>query len=89
MACIRLLAKCSHISFCYGQIIREIILCRQFHHPNILPFLGATFHQQSRLCGLVTPYMKNGNLLSFLESNPSIERLTPVRVFDYYLVNMY
>ncbi|KXN81528.1 Serine/threonine-protein kinase CTR1 [Leucoagaricus sp. SymC.cos] len=59
------------------KIAREIVLCRQLRHPNILPFIGASFDEQRRLCGLVTPYMQNGNVMKFLEDHPAVDRLTP------------
>jgi len=60
------------------EIIREIILCHQFHHPNILPFQGVRFDAQDRLYGLVTRFMKNGNIIDFLKRNPDTNRLASI-----------
>ncbi|KAF9445960.1 kinase-like protein [Macrolepiota fuliginosa MF-IS2] len=60
------------------SILREVILYQQFHHPNILPFLGVTCDGQYWLYGLVTPYMKHGNIIQFLGRHPSVNRLTPI-----------
>ncbi|KAF9445957.1 kinase-like protein, partial [Macrolepiota fuliginosa MF-IS2] len=56
----------------------EVILYRQFNHPNILPFLGVTCDEQYWLYGLVTPYMKHGSIIQFLRRHPSVNRLTPI-----------
>lgn len=58
-----------------------MILCRQFRHPNILPYVGVTFDARGRLGTLVTPYMKHGNLLEFLNYYPNINCLTPVCLY--------
>ncbi|KAF8135233.1 kinase-like domain-containing protein, partial [Mycena galopus ATCC 62051] len=56
-------------SFC-----NEAFIWRQLNHPNILPFLGiskALF--TGRLC-MIAPWMENGNLLSYLDAHPTVNR---------------
>jgi serine/threonine protein kinase len=60
--------------------MREVILYRQCRHPHILAFLGVS-EEPNRFYGLVTPFMKNGNVAQFLKKNPHVNRLTPVGFF--------
>lgn len=71
------------------QVLREVVLFRQLHHPNILPFLGVCFDQRGRLDSLTTIYMKHGNIVQFLESHPSVNRLTIVCPYAYSIVDPY
>ncbi|KAH6918097.1 TKL/TKL-ccin protein kinase [Coprinopsis sp. MPI-PUGE-AT-0042] len=59
---------------------REAILWSQLHHENILPFYGVYFwriDEDVRL-GLLSPWMVNSNLLSYLHVNPAVEKLSLV-----------
>ncbi|KAL0565408.1 hypothetical protein V5O48_016616, partial [Marasmius crinis-equi] len=49
--------------------VREAILWRQLKHPNLLPFLGMYYLDDSMkdIC-LVSPFIANGNLYQFLKS---------------------
>lgn len=55
---------------------REAVVWRQLSHPNLLPFYGVFYlgDRNDRLC-LVSPCMKNGNIIEFLQQNPGAERL--------------
>ncbi|KAF9258242.1 kinase-like protein [Marasmius fiardii PR-910] len=57
------------------QFYKEALLWTHFSHPNILPFYGvnATLFP-GKLC-LVSPWMVNGDLVKFLKSNPSHDKL--------------
>ncbi|KXN85262.1 hypothetical protein AN958_11556 [Leucoagaricus sp. SymC.cos] len=59
----------------------EVIVWGQLNHPNISPFYGLYYLDDSRrdLC-LVSPWMRNGTLLEYLASNRSVSR-TPF-VYD-------
>ncbi|KAH8832263.1 kinase-like domain-containing protein [Flagelloscypha sp. PMI_526] len=58
------------------EFCHETLVWRQLHHPNVLPFLGVTETLfPGRFC-LVSPYMKNGNAISYLAANPSHDRLS-------------
>ncbi len=59
-------------------MLREVILCRQLQHPNILPFVGVSWDGRDGLYGLVTPFMAYGNIIEFLQLYPSANRLTAV-----------
>ena len=54
-------------SFC-----REVIAWRCLSHPNILEFLGATLEGGH---SVVSPWMKNGNIIQFLRKNPQANPL--------------
>ncbi|KAH8832216.1 kinase-like domain-containing protein [Flagelloscypha sp. PMI_526] len=54
---------------------RETLLWRQLRHPNILPFLGFNEELFTPSFCLISPLLVNGNVRSFLESNPHHDRL--------------
>ncbi|THU86329.1 kinase-like protein [Dendrothele bispora CBS 962.96] len=69
MKVIRLFDK-SKIDMFLKGFLKEAILWRQLQHPNVLPFLGLYFLDDSRkrIC-LLSPMMENGNLNSFLDKH--------------------
>ncbi|KAF9268581.1 kinase-like protein [Marasmius fiardii PR-910] len=58
------------------QYMGEAILWRQLKHPNVVPFMGLYYLDQSRrrLC-LVCPWMENGNLVQYLKANQEADRI--------------
>ncbi|KAF9455030.1 kinase-like protein, partial [Macrolepiota fuliginosa MF-IS2] len=56
-------------------VSKETILWRRLRHPNILPFYGIYYLDESRrqIC-LVSPWMDNGNLVVYLKKNPLVPR---------------
>ena len=48
--------------------IHEMTVWRSLNHPNILPLLGASSATGDPPWFLVSPFMKNGNLVDFLRS---------------------
>ncbi|KAJ3567064.1 hypothetical protein NP233_g6603 [Leucocoprinus birnbaumii] len=54
---------------------KEAILWSQLNHPNILPFYGIYYlgEENKRMC-LVSPWMENGNLVNYLQENPTVAR---------------
>ncbi|KAJ7573775.1 kinase-like domain-containing protein [Mycena floridula] len=55
--------------------IREAILWRNLCHPNVLAFHGIhLWPGNGRMC-LVSPWMENGNLVSYLKANLNANRL--------------
>ena len=51
------------------DLLCEFMTWRQLSHPNILPFYGVYFLDESldtRFC-LVSPWMENGNVVEFLD----------------------
>ncbi|KAJ8077648.1 hypothetical protein PM082_002081 [Marasmius tenuissimus] len=51
--------------------MREAIVWQQLRHPNLLPFVGMYYlgESQGQLC-LVSPWMEQGNLVTFLKNAP-------------------
>ncbi|KIK68198.1 hypothetical protein GYMLUDRAFT_154178, partial [Collybiopsis luxurians FD-317 M1] len=52
------------------QFCHEALVWRQLQHPNILPLLGVNidiFHPS--FC-LISPWMDNGDIITFLKRNP-------------------
>lgn len=54
----------------------EIILWRQLCHPNVLPFHGVYYLDDlhTRVC-LISPWMKNGNIVQFLKNAPDSDHV--------------
>ncbi|KAK0471433.1 kinase-like domain-containing protein [Armillaria novae-zelandiae] len=58
-------------SFC-----QEALVWRQLRHPNVLPFLGVSEDLFAPRYCLVSPWMGNGNVMSYLQAHPDHDRLT-------------
>ena len=50
-------------------LCKEAIVWRDLIHPNILPFLGICKNAFGPLLALVSPYMENGDVLSYVKQN--------------------
>ena len=50
------------------RLVREIALCRQFDHPNVVPFIDAGETQSGKYPFLVMPYYERGSLEDFRTS---------------------
>ncbi|KAK0503773.1 kinase-like domain-containing protein, partial [Armillaria luteobubalina] len=48
----------------------EALVWRQLHHPNILPFLGVSEDLFALCFSLISSWMVNGNIISYLEAHP-------------------
>ncbi|KAK1236024.1 Rho guanine nucleotide exchange factor [Marasmius sp. AFHP31] len=61
--------------------LREAIVWKQLDHPNILPFFGIYYldNTRQRIC-LVSPWMERGNLVEYLKGTPreSVDHLSLV-----------
>jgi serine/threonine protein kinase len=57
-------------------LVHEALIWRYAKHPNVLPFLGYCPEMES--C-LVTEWMHNGNLVSFVKDNPECDHRQLVR----------
>lgn len=55
------------------RFCKEVLLWKRLNHPNILPFHGAAVNQ-NQFC-MVSPWMENGNVLSYTRKNPDANRL--------------
>ncbi|KAK0499296.1 kinase-like domain-containing protein [Armillaria luteobubalina] len=51
------------------NICREALVWKQLHYKNILPFLGINYEYFKPHCCLISSWMKNGNIISFLNTN--------------------
>ncbi|KAK1215509.1 Rho guanine nucleotide exchange factor [Marasmius sp. AFHP31] len=53
------------------EYMQEAIVWQQLRHPNLLPFVGMYYfgEGQGQLC-LVSPWMEQGNLVTFLKNAP-------------------
>ncbi|KAK7060776.1 hypothetical protein VNI00_000508 [Paramarasmius palmivorus] len=54
----------------------EAILWKQLKHPNILPFLGVNTTLFAPGFCLVSPWMTNGDIVSFVKAFPNFDKLT-------------
>ncbi|KAH8834109.1 kinase-like domain-containing protein [Flagelloscypha sp. PMI_526] len=50
--------------------LREAVLWHQLDHPNILPFLGVSYDCFPNRLSLISPFMKNGNIMDYLKEHP-------------------
>ncbi|PBK82470.1 kinase-like protein [Armillaria gallica] len=57
---------------------QEALVWRQLRHPNILPFLGVSEDLFAPRYCLISPWIVNGNIVSYLEVHPDHDRLTSV-----------
>ncbi len=63
------------------KFLDEALLMRRFHHERVLPLLGISFYEHVPL--IVTPYMENGDLKSYLlnEKNASFVSTFPLFLY--------
>ncbi|KAK0498050.1 kinase-like domain-containing protein, partial [Armillaria luteobubalina] len=59
-----------------GEFCREALVWRQLRHPNVLPFLGVSEELFAPRYCLISPWMVNGNIISYLKTHPGHDRLT-------------
>ena len=59
------------------QFCKEVVIWKNLSHPNILPFIGAALATEpnSEKYEIVSEFMKNGNIMRFMERNPGVNRL--------------
>ncbi|PBK94144.1 kinase-like protein [Armillaria gallica] len=63
----------------FKELCHEAVIWKHLHHKNILPFIGInTTSFVDRFC-LISPWMQNGNVIKFLESNKDHDRLKCIR----------
>jgi len=58
----------------------EVLVWRQLRHPNILPFIGANLELfEPRFC-FISPWMNNGDIMSYLKQHPDHDRFKTVSI---------
>ncbi|KAE9391219.1 kinase-like protein [Gymnopus androsaceus JB14] len=70
------------------EFCKEALIWRQLKHPNILPLLGVNAELFSPSFCLISPWMENKNILTYLKNNPGHNRhnvLSEVASGLYYL----
>ncbi|KAK0231898.1 kinase-like domain-containing protein [Armillaria nabsnona] len=55
---------------------QEALVWRQLCHPNVLPFLGVSKELFAPRYCLISPWMVNGNIVSYLRAHSDHDRLT-------------
>ncbi|KAE9404358.1 kinase-like protein [Gymnopus androsaceus JB14] len=70
------------------EFCKEALIWRQLKHPNILPLLGVNAELFSPSFCLISPWMENKDIITYLKGNPSHNRqtvLSEVAAGLYYL----
>ncbi|KAF8196270.1 kinase-like protein, partial [Mycena galopus ATCC 62051] len=63
----------------YKELAREVLIWKELSHPNVLPLLGIDMIARKPSFCLVSPWMKNGNVMAFLEAYPDFNKSSLVR----------
>ncbi|KAJ6473077.1 kinase-like domain-containing protein [Mycena sanguinolenta] len=63
----------------YKELAREVLIWKELSHPNVLPLLGIDLTTRKPSCCLVSPWMKNGNVMAFLETYPDFNKSSLVK----------
>ncbi|KAJ3994707.1 kinase-like domain-containing protein, partial [Lentinula boryana] len=58
---------------------REAVVWKQLKHPNILPILGVSTELFFPSFCLISPWMENGTIMSYLKHNPTFDLLSALR----------
>ena len=58
---------------------REVVLWKQFRHPNLLPLMGAT--KSSRAFMMISEWMEHGTIMEFITVCPETNRLKLASIF--------
>ncbi|KAK0224513.1 kinase-like domain-containing protein, partial [Armillaria nabsnona] len=61
------------------EFCREALVWRNLQHPNVLRFIGVNDDLFYPSFCLISPWMKNGNIISFLLQNPGHDRVQCIR----------
>ncbi|KIL59847.1 hypothetical protein M378DRAFT_969685 [Amanita muscaria Koide BX008] len=57
----------------FKRMKRELLLWSKLNHPHILPLIGiACIEGDANLPALISPWMENGNIMEYLQQNPSL-----------------
>ncbi|KAF7341251.1 Argonaute-like protein [Mycena venus] len=69
----------------YKELAREVLIWKELSHPNVLPLLGIDLIARKPSCCLVSPWMKNGNVMAFLETHPNFSKSSLVNYHPFLL----
>ncbi|TDL14389.1 hypothetical protein BD410DRAFT_833094 [Rickenella mellea] len=61
------------------EFCKEAMIWRQFKHDNVLQFYGCFNDELNKQYALISPWMVNGDMMTFLMRNPSTPRLPMMR----------
>jgi len=61
------------------HLYNEVTVWKQLSHRNVLPFLGVSLKQFTPSFCIISPWMDNGHVVSFLKRNPDHDRYAVVR----------
>ncbi|PBK60221.1 kinase-like protein [Armillaria solidipes] len=61
-----------------SKFCREALVWRNVKHPNVLPFLGVNKELFAPSFCLISPWMDNGDIVSFLRHYPGLDRLKSI-----------
>ncbi|KAJ3932141.1 MAG: kinase-like domain-containing protein [Lentinula lateritia] len=56
------------------EFCEEALVWKQLDHPNVLPFIGVNEILFSPSYCFISPWMKNGNIMTYLENHPEQNR---------------
>ncbi|KAG6917270.1 hypothetical protein DXG01_003218 [Tephrocybe rancida] len=65
--------KFIYLSNARSLSIKEALIMGSLRHRNVVPFIGVI--DASEYVAIVTPYMRNGDMMSFLRRNPRADRI--------------
>lgn len=61
----------------------EAMIWRQLRHRNILTFYGVCIDEFSPQLALVSPWMINGDVLSYTKKYPTVNRINIVNTLNF------
>ncbi|KAK0188288.1 kinase-like domain-containing protein [Armillaria mellea] len=61
------------------EFCREVLVWRNLNHPNVVPFIGINDDLFYPSFCLISPWMNDGNLISFLAKNPGHNRVQCIK----------
>jgi serine/threonine protein kinase len=67
----------------HQELAREVLIWKELAHPNVLPLVGIDLIARKPSCCLVSPWMKNGNVMAFLETYPDFNRSSLVNYHSF------
>ncbi|KAJ7733520.1 kinase-like domain-containing protein [Mycena metata] len=59
----------------FKSFVNEVLIWQQLRHPNILLLLGINVEEFYPSFTLISPWLAQGNILEFLETNPNHDRI--------------